>query len=66
MLAKSYFSGTLNRERGAGAGGGAEMSAISLDVLAAAVDLPAHAEQAAKAAIAHDTGRRGRDGESER
>jgi hypothetical protein len=34
-------------------------------VLAAAVDLPAHAEHAAKAAIAHDIGRLGHDGDSQ-
>src|SRR5262249_39499651 len=60
-FAKSYLSGALKRERGAGAGGGAEMSASSLDVLAAAVDLLAHAEHAAKAAIAQDAGRLGHD-----
>src|SRR5262245_47409121 len=52
MAPKSYFSGTLNRERGGGDGGGAAISATSVAMLAAAVDLLAHAEHAARAASA--------------
>lgn len=47
---KSYLSGTLNRERAAGAGGGAATSAMSLVTLGGALDLPAHAVPAVHAA----------------
>jgi hypothetical protein len=61
MPAKSYLSGTLNRDRGGGAGGGAATSAISLATLAAAVDLPAHPVHKATLATAQSAGVRVRD-----
>jgi hypothetical protein len=60
-LTKSYLSGTLNRELGAGDGGGAAMSATSVATLAAAVDLPAHAVHAATATMAHGARQQRRD-----